>query len=673
LKIKRRNVSRTSGPTESFLASVAAADLAIPSIEFPDSEDCEMGGDAGPLNLNVGFLSPRRGASPPRTPMPGLSDESHGDGHRRTDWYASTPGSPDSLTRPSSPSDPSNWSDDSYFSGDNTMRSNGTICTSPESEVGESLFYARLRKGKHAKHATVEDDVEIQHPVANLQVRSKKYAEVGWTKDQSDHLLRTYHLYLQDPTVTPFRMDNTSIPPEGIIYRVSKEAKRSWKGLKSKKTSKSDQKKVVQQRTSSLTVESALMDFANSRARSLTPTGDAPMAYIKWPHSGAATRSHLRSLCKNNYDQSAQMYMYLQTRSTTPFTQNRDPDYMHISEDFDMSFTAPGDSTSSFSTKDIALSLATSTLETMQPDGPLARLASGSLRVIPAINIMNETNVRDFAINTSNMIPRRLGSPFSAKTYGPQSSKTFHSGVSKSLNSTSRVPQSHSNTIAARGPLRSPVQFDPSRSLNGTQKRRAQHDLEDELTSNGAVSRPSIMDNEFFGPPIEPAQRRVRSRGHTVGDASLRHRDYAYFAPQSINFVSSQNDVFGPSRHRATQSASHSLSKAKGFPMLGLLPPPVFKLPGRPVPEHSTYPRRVPNPRDDTFSFPGSPRHMATVRRRPYHTTQNAQHQSRHSIESFDFSQRPALPPYSAPLDEQGASVHRIDESGSGAGCGGAL
>jgi hypothetical protein len=138
LKIKRRNVSRASGPTESFLASVAAADVAIPSIEFPDSSgDCDMI-DVGPSSLNLGFLSPQRGVSPPRTPMPGLPNQTRGHSYRRTDWYASTPGSPDSPTRASSTrSDPSNWSDGSYFSGVNTMRSNGTICTSPESEMGD--------------------------------------------------------------------------------------------------------------------------------------------------------------------------------------------------------------------------------------------------------------------------------------------------------------------------------------------------------------------------------------------------------------------------------------------------------------------------------------------------------------------------------------------------------
>lgn len=664
----RRNASHAAGPTQSFLASVATVDVAIPSIEFPDStEDCEMV-DVGSSDVDTALLSPKRVASPPKTPMP---TQSHGDMYRRTDWYAATPRSPD---RPSSSySNPSNCSDDSYFSGNNTMRSNGTMCTSPESDIGDP-FVATPHK-KHAKHATVTD--EVDEPTASpqaqartqaqaqaqAQARSKKYPDVPWTKDQSDHLLRTYHLYLQDPTVTPFRMERNSIPPEGIVYRVSKEAKRSWKGPKPKK-SKLDNGKDIQQRPTNLTVEAALLmkpisggiDFANSRGRSMSPAGDAPMPYIKWPHSGAATRSHLRDMCRNNYDQSAQMYMYLQTRCMTPFTQQRAA-YTYVPVGYIPVYAA-------FSTKDVALSLATSTSESMQPDGPLAGLSLNSPPAVPEIKVMNETNVRDYGLNTSNTLPKRLGSPFSAKTYGPQTSKPLHStgsGVSKSLNSTLRPSQS---TITARKPLRSPLQLDDFRPLTGTQKRRAQHDLEYEMNASGAVTRPTILDNKVFG---TPSDRRVRNRGHTIGDAGSRQRNYACFAPQSINFASPENDVFGAT-HRGTQSAGQTLSRGHGLPKLGLLPPPVFKMPGRPVPEHSTFPGRVSSSCEDPFQSQAHEMNMGTVRHRPYHTTQATQHQTRHSIESFDFTQGPAMRSRLAQMDQRLNEFNQNQKPRGGAG-----
>ncbi|OBT84780.1 hypothetical protein VE02_08100 [Pseudogymnoascus sp. 03VT05] len=620
LRIKRRNISHAAGPTDAFLASVAAADVPIPSIEFPNAAgDCEMV-DAGAAQ---GCLSPLSRPSPPKTPMPGQSSPYHGDGYRRTDWYASTPDTPD---RPSSShSDPSNWSDDSYFSGNNTMRSNGTICTSPDSEMGDPFISTPQKEAKN-KHTLTYNEVYDATSNQYSQARGKKYVESRWTKDQSDHLLRTYHLYLQDPTVTPFRMENSRIPPEGIVRRVSKEAKRSWKGPKPKKQSKLEKGKERQYPGSNLTVESAYlaplnsdaMDFA--RGRSPTPTGDAPKAYIKWAHSGAATRSHLRQLCKYNYDQSAQMYMYLQGRATTPFSQARD----------DASTTyllgearAPAD-TQPFSTKSIVLSLATSASETMQPGGPLARLA-----LSPPMN--TTTSIRDFATPPT----RRLGSPFAAKTYGPQSSRPhLPAPSSKSLASTLR----------------------PS-TLTGTQKRRAMHDPEDSRSS-----RPSILSANFFGPPTEPTaenqqendQRRVRSRGYTVNDASVRSRDYALFAPRSINFASPANDVFGPEpspgptsrTHSRTQSARNSWSRVTGA--AALLPPPVFRLNGSGRQENSTFPRRAHGVTE--LDVVGGVR---------WSTFQNTGRQVRHSIESFDF----APSPMRARLEEMSERMDARDRS----------
>jgi len=78
--LKRRVVSQLSAPTQQFLASVAAADVPIPSIEEPEIEtrDFDMGGFTA---FNTGFydderdtafLQPRgRAFSPPKTPAPG--------------------------------------------------------------------------------------------------------------------------------------------------------------------------------------------------------------------------------------------------------------------------------------------------------------------------------------------------------------------------------------------------------------------------------------------------------------------------------------------------------------------------------------------------------------------------------------------------------------------------
>src|SRR6202011_4952129 len=98
---------------------------------------------------------------------------------------------------------------------------------------------------------------------------------------------------------------------------------------------------------------------------------------------------------------------------------------------------------------------------------------------------------------------RRLRSPFTARTYGPSASNIF------STFSRPSPPDSRYDTISATGPrLRSPLRFKSSRSLSGTQKRRAQHSLEEELSPNGAVVRPSILDEQIFGGPLENRHRR---------------------------------------------------------------------------------------------------------------------------------------------------------------------
>ncbi|KFY16316.1 hypothetical protein V491_05364, partial [Pseudogymnoascus sp. VKM F-3775] len=192
-------------------------------------------------------------------------------------------------------------------------------------------------------------------------------------------------------------------------------------------------------------------------------------------------------------------------------------------------------------------------------------------------------------------------------------------------------------------------------TLTGTQKRRALHDPEDARSS-----RPSILSANVFGPPAEPSadqqqeqerdQRRVRSRGYTVNDASVRRRDYALFAPRSINFASPANDVFGPEPSPGptsrTQSARNSWSRAVGA--AALLPPPVFRLNGSERNENSTFPRRGHGVTE-----------MDVVGGVRWSTFHNTGRPVRHSIESFDF----APSPMRARLAEMGERIDTRDRS----------
>lgn len=451
-------------------------------------------------------------------------------------------------------------------------------CTSPESEIGDPFHFPVVEgKGK-----AVLKEPQVSPMILNGNMRNKTRHDAPWTKPQSDHLWATYMLYLQDPTVTPFRIGASAVPPEGVCYRVARESRRSWKGPRSIGSSKASP--------------------LSEKSGSSTPTLELPKVYATWPHSSGATRNHLRELCKTKNNPSVTVYRHFQSRSPTPFSKPIERTRLRTPEPFGEAFQV----------KDMRLGLVTSTAETMQPDGPLAQLATSDNEVktpvtkstIPPLEEpkpLSFNRARGFSMKL--VTDSRLGSPFVARTYGPSSSKSINPYGSRSS-----PPRLHSD---AGKQLRSP--FDQSRSLNGIQKRRAQHSLDDELSPNGAIVRPSVLNEQLFGTPLN--SRRVRSRGFSLGDEAFRTR--------GLNILHSP---LGPSRMEFPTSPSiprHPVSA----PML--LPPPAFNPPrlGSPFSEFQTFPHRV------------YPEGSSTVRRSGLTTM----HQSRRSIESFDFGRGSSL------------------------------
>lgn len=579
-KVRRRNASNLQAPTQHFLASVAAADVPIPTIELaPSIKDTEM---SNGLSLNTSLLAPisynHRGVSPPRTPMPGLEME---DASQRPDW-SMTPAADDYFTRPtSSLSDASDFSDDdSFYSGSRISRpSDDGSCTSPESDIGDPFQFPKLRsKGK----ANLEDPFATI--TLNSKLRSKTRKDAPWTPAQSTHLWSTYMIYLQDPTVTPFRIGASSVPPEGVCHRVAREARRSWKGQKPAPA--------PLRRSSRLGSITSLHEKSGSN----TPTAETPKVYAAWPHASSATRNHLRELCRNKGESSVSTHRHFQSRSPTPFTR------------FQLRPRTPDPRPSSFSTKDIALSLATSTSETMQRDGPLAQLAADNetpvARFFPPLE---DFKPMSFGHSRDDSTSRRLGSPFmAARTYGPSSSKMLDPFAPRPS-----PPRTHSDTMRH---LRSPLDFTKPYSLNGTQKRRAQNDLEEELSPDGAIVRPSILNEQLFGTPLNA--RRVRSRGFSLGDEALRHRVPGLF----------QRALIDPPQPKADTAVPQPLTQPSLLPAASFNPPRL----GSPFSEagpSNTFPRRLFH--DGT----------ATIRRSQFATM----HQTRHSIESFDFGNGPSL------------------------------
>ncbi|KAI1660950.1 hypothetical protein F4813DRAFT_348860 [Daldinia decipiens] len=401
LKLKRRHVSQhLNAPTQQFLASVAAADVPVPSIEV---EEPDSMGIYGHLNAPT--------FSPPKTPAIEFappSETKFPDWSVGSEWsYSDVESSPEyESSRPST-----------AFS---TQTSSSLFSQFSHASEDSNYMSPELKALEFPKFES-DTNVNVPH-----KERSRK---APWTKAMDSHLWSTYMLYLQDPRVTPIRLGRSRIPPNGVCLRVAREAKRSWKGSKGH-----------------LTVD--------MKSGSNTPTAESAKPYIEWPHTCAATRAHLRELCRMKAAASPGRY---KSRSPTPFHKAAHRRWNRKS--------VPAQSSAAFSARDMAFSLAVSTSDTMKLDAPLAQLTSSESEPFPEFTKDVETIVRQ-ALPSPELA--RLPSPVMAKSYGPSSSSSFVADI---------TPPRQSNSLGSRKVLKSPVRL--TRSRSGTQKRRSVKDVED--------------------------------------------------------------------------------------------------------------------------------------------------------------------------------------------------
>ncbi|KAI1206417.1 uncharacterized protein F4807DRAFT_463628 [Annulohypoxylon truncatum] len=414
LRLKRRHVSQhLNAPTQHFLASVAAADVPIPSIEVQvdDSDSMEI-----PEHLNL------RTFSPPKTPAVEFVPSSEA---KYPDWSVG-----------------SEWSCSDIESSPEYESSRPSTAFSTQTSA--SLF-SQLSRASEDDFVNPELKVpefsgSKSYPDADV-TRHERSRKAPWTKAMDSHLWSTYMLYLQDPRVTPIRLGRSRIPPSGVCLRVAREAKRSWKGSKTHLT-------------------------ADMKSGSNTPTAESSKPYMEWPHTCAATRAHLRELCRIKATASPGKY---KSPSPTPFHKAAHRRFNRKS--------VPATSSSVFSAHDMAFSLAVSTSDTMRPEAPLAQLTSSEVEPLPetADDIRREMVTPERELPSAD-IPH-LPSPVLAKSYGPSSSSSLADGIS--------LPR-QSNTLGSRKLLKSPVRL--TRSRSGTQKRRSVKSLEEMPRKRPSIS-----------------------------------------------------------------------------------------------------------------------------------------------------------------------------------------
>lgn len=517
-------------------------DMPIPTIEVPapnvPTKPLFQHRATEPVD---GYLAPTLGPkfmTMPRTPSP----------HQRqavADWDSSSKDIGESIIRPLSACSLLSDSSDASSSGSLTSYPAGDgSCTSPESDAPDPFKSASIKKGKSREWAAMARN---EVPEGNI---SSKKPHVSWTSEMDKHLWSTYHIYLQDPTVTPFKMLPGVAPPLGICHRVAREARRSWRGAKSKARKSSEflspfGLKVEATVASNNGVPGSPDTVRAIRSGSNTPTGvDINNSSVDvWPKSGSSTRRRLRCLCKRKPSIAPHYQRLLQSRSPSPFSssspRNSSRSQSRLSE-----VTSPFQPQSSpFNTRDIQLSLTTSTSATMQPNGPLAQLASSngsSANVPPNTEWFNEppvpwasptaipSDIDTTADMNAPVVPMqspRLGSPFGYHTWGPSRSRQ------RARPSTSRMLSSDAATIgpSLRSPLRMHDSF-PYPGISGVQKRRARLQLEDELSPGGSNREQNLLDS-LLNNHREGRHRRVRSRGFSLGDMQTSNSLENMFTP----------------------------------------------------------------------------------------------------------------------------------------------
>jgi hypothetical protein len=501
-------------PSDVFGSSNDSRDVPLPSIEIMDAPTgfhhtrLSTNSDNG-LQAIAALNS--RPMSPPKTPVAQLYGANEVGQQAETECTAedsSSQGEP--LTRPSTAC--SGLSDTSKSSSVESFPSYAGSGASPESD----LFGPPTLKPNPVSSPLDS----YSHSTTEATPLQQK---VQFTEAMDNHLWLQYMRYIQDPTHTPFKMLPGTAPPSGVCSRVAREAKRTWKGSRTFEVPRAYQ---FARWGSTRAYSPELVKSVGERTLSPTPNAS-------WTPSEAATRRRLRDLCRRKPTLSAHYSRLLHARSPPPCHSAVGSRSSSLARQ--VSPPLPGASdVNSFSTRDMNISLATSTSSTMHFGNPLIQLTSDVSTPRPrATTQFQLPNIRSSGHQKSQSLHFGVGlggqsgsssglaSPFRPNALFP-SCRTQSDNSIPSAASSGAVP-----SLAPPVELHAPI---PRRSLF---KRPAQQDLEAVMNSEDPFTRQNHLMRELFGPPAaaEPAHRRVRSRGFSLGDMSASTRLSNLFTP----------------------------------------------------------------------------------------------------------------------------------------------
>lgn len=515
VKVTRRRAGRTAAIAEPYIA----VDLPVPTIEMSGAEDDTSSpvfptGSGSDALLNRPYEIRRLVTPPPSGPATQINydyDNPQGKTHEEEQWSflnASRNGAQQSA--PSTYSDYSDSEVSTTASSDFSTSLSGSAASQDSDEVNNGTFY--WLKDKH-KHDLMLAPFEGSR--TSISKRLKLDEDVKFTEEMDKHLMATLEADRDDPQHEPYKMMPGAGPPLGVVHRVARTARKTWP---------------LQRTANRRSINGVLSFMSSSTGRgdspdtiravnnegSSTPTGSMlwTAAAPQWPRSTKITRRRLRDLCKRQSSLSAHYARMI--RSSSPVDSSSSPQSHETRS-----------SSSAFSSRDMSVSLATATAPSMQPENPLAQLASDAPVLDEEPECSNGRSSRPDGwfrrIGRSQAHVKsqslQLGLGLNASTYEEPSGR---SRLLDSMANTQSLGRNQGHQKSNSGPtLDSPFEVKAAATYSGKSHKRR-------FKQTDEINKGRARLEDVFGPP--EAQRRpetprrpaVRSRGYSMSAVSER-------------------------------------------------------------------------------------------------------------------------------------------------------
>ncbi|KAF2877761.1 hypothetical protein BDV95DRAFT_663072 [Massariosphaeria phaeospora] len=490
LKVRRRRTTFAVNPDFDELDERTAY-RPIPTIETPEPRS-EATADLPTLpSHDSAYLSPAvtfgRLLSPPKTPIAQMRSLSDFDGPQH--WSDMDPASQSETS--SRPTSSSGFSDSSMSSRDSfdSFPSLGGSCTSPEDDMADPFSFCL----PEVKYGGLSSPLAVHQP----RLPKKLKLRATFTEEMDYHLWMTYMRYLQDPTVTPFKALPSTVPPNGVCHRVARMARKTWRG--SRTASSMASIRAAAQYDSRCGTPDTIKP---PKSGSSTPVPGSNKPYARYP-TEKQCRKRLRDLAKQKPTLSAHYQRLLRQRSPSPLQSSpqASPRSSHT-QVLSSPFSQP--KAPSFSTRDMNVSLATSTAASMQFGNPLQQLASNAS---PRPTETAWPNTRSSAHQKSQSLHIGLGIGNLVGSSFQSMSQMTDMSMNQSTARTWHAPSGNAPKLG------SPLRLHAPKPISRPFKRRALHNFEEQARSRG-----NTFVDQLFGAPAKSSHRRVRSRGFSLGD-----------------------------------------------------------------------------------------------------------------------------------------------------------